>query len=253
MIGYGIDLSHHQAPDALPWETYRGRVDAVIVRATNGTTLDRESTRHTAKARGIGATFGLYTFFRHEQAVADQFAALRVIADACRLGPGDIVPALDIEDDPPNHSLIDPSWAAKAEELAGHIVDEWGGCIVYVTQRDWGRLGKPEWVLHLPLWVAHYTAAAKPASPAGMAPVLWQHRVGPFNPLGPGGVFAVLPGNPQVDQSRILAPLPLVGSRVTEEDRVKVAQLVALSLADEARNIDQEAETDPAPPPDEVA
>lgn len=261
-IGYAIDCSHYQSPTALPWSRYAGKVDAVIVRMANGTTLDQAATGHAAKVRELGgAKLGAYTFFRSEQSVSDQFLALRVAADTCHLGAGDVVPALDIEDDTPNGNLIVPSWSAKAEELAGRIAEEWGGCLIYVTQRDWGRLGKPAWALHFPLWCANYREG-KPATPAGMPCVLWQHRVGFFDPSGPGGAFdepkqpksqpSAVP--PVIDQSRILLPLPLIGSRISDEDREKVTQLVALSLAEEARGIDHDAPTDPAPPPpDEVA
>lgn len=257
-IGYCIDVARHQDPATLPWNLYRGNVDAVIVRMTNGVTLDRRAIAHAAKTREIGAKLGAYSFFRSEQPIGDQFAALQVATDSCHLTASDIVPALDIEDDEPNGNLIAPAWSSKAEDLAGRIVEEWGDCLIYVTQRDFGRLGKPEWVLHRPLWCANYREG-KPATPAGMPCVMWQHRVGNFWPAGPGGAFdgPKQPKSPPkaiaplIDQSRILAPLPLVGSRITEEDREKVAQLVALSLADEARRIDQDADT--IPPPDDVA
>jgi len=257
-IGYCIDVARHQDPATLPWDLYRNKVDAVIVRMTNGVTLDARAIGHTARVREIKAKLGAYSFFRSEQPIKDQFVALQVATDSCHFTSGDVVPALDIEDDEPNGNLIAPAWSSKAEELVGRIIEEWGDCLVYITQRDFGRLGKPEWVLHRPLWCANYRVG-KPATPAGMPCVMHQHRVGNFWPEGPGGAFdgPKQPKSPSeaiapiIDQARILSPLPLVGSRITDEDREKVRQLVALSLADEARNIDQEAETDPAPPPDE--
>jgi GH25 family lysozyme M1 (1,4-beta-N-acetylmuramidase) len=215
--GYAIDVSHHQAPASLPWDTlYRGAVDLVFVRAQYGSEYeDPACIEHVARARSIGAKVGLYAFFRPGQPWTEQVRAFEATAAAAGYAAGDVVPALDVEEDPfPSPAAVSREWSEPCRLYVEALRTLFGEAIVYVTQRDWHALGSPAWVLERPLWVAHYTAAPNPALPGDdqcVQPALWQHRVGPFQRGGQGGVFPGLPSNPQVDQSRILGPLPLVG------------------------------------------
>lgn len=245
VLGFGIDVSHHQNPAALRWESYRGKVDFVFARACYGAEMkDETEGEHVRHARAIGAKIGIYTFFRSTQPVLAHFEALRAMAALVSLGADDIVPALDIEADPLPHPgrAVCPEWSEPCEELAQLIAAEYGNVLIYITQREWHQLGSPEWVLHRPLWVAHYANVSKPASPAGMMPTIWQHRVGDFDPSGPSGYYD---GHPQLDQNRLLLPLPLVSSRVTDADREHVAGLVAASLAELADQALHDADTEP--------
>lgn len=212
MTTFGIDLSHHQDPATQPWDRYQGKVDFVICRASYGGELrDRQVTGHMERARAIGAKVGLYQFFRPTQSVSSHWDQLRAVADLVKLGEGDIVPALDIERDPmpkPQGVDVSAAWSAPCEELVGRIVEAFGDAMVYITQREWGMLGKPEWVLKRPLWIAHYTAAAKPATPNNVDATIWQHRVGPFDPQGPGGYDKA---RPLLDHNKGLKDLPLIG------------------------------------------
>lgn len=215
MIGYSIDVSHHQRPGALPWTLYQGSVDLVIARACYGAEYaDPTCAEHIERARGIGARIGLYAFYRHSQPWEAQARALEAAAYQARHSIGDVVPALDIEADPlPHQQEVSHEWAEPCRMFVEAIRSTFGECIVYITRRDWHSLGSPAWVLDRPLWVAHYTdgAPALPGDNVSVQPVMHQHRVGPFLRGGQGGVFLGTTGNPQVDQSRILAPLPLVG------------------------------------------
>lgn len=208
---FGIDLSHHQKSAFQPWDQYAGKVDFVICRASYGGLLrDREVVSHMQHARGIGAKVGLYQFFRPSQSVDQHWDQLRAVAELVRLGEGDIVPALDIERDPLPAPGVDvsPAWASACEELVGRIVDTFGDALVYITQREYKLLGAPKWLLARPLWVAHYTNAEKPLTPSDVVPTIWQHRVGPFDPKGPGGYDKA---RPELDHNRGLGPLPLIG------------------------------------------
>lgn len=248
MIGYGLDLSHHQAPGALPWASFRGKVDFVIARAGYGSARDRHVSEHIARARDIGAKVGLYIFYRPSEEVGAQLDTLFDVAHAVGLGPGDIVPALDIEQDPiPSPTPVAPSWSEHCREFTDAIVTQFGDALVYITQREWGMLGKPEWVLQRPLWVAHYTDAKMPATPGNVPATIWQHRVGPFDPSGPGGATNPA-GTIQLDQNRLLLPLPLIPPRITDEDREWVRGIVADNLNRERL---ERHDTDPAPPFDE--
>lgn len=245
-IGYGIDLSHFQNPDTLPWEEFRGKVQIVMARASYGAGLhDDFEPRHIAHARAIGAKVGVYHFYRPSQPVAAQFDALRMGADAAGITIGDVVPAIDVEMDlfPAPGAAVAPSWSDPCDEFAEKIISEYGNCIIYQTKNDWLLMGKPAWVLHRPLWVAEYTAGAL-STPGGMPAFMHQHRVGKFDPSGPGGYFKN--DAQQIDQNQLLAPPPLVGGVITPEDAAKVAAMVAESLAE----IAAEMPTDPAPPGD---
>lgn len=240
-IGFGIDLSHFQDPRTLPWESWRGVVNFVLVKGCEGGSFkDPAAAEHLRRARDIGAKVGVYCFFRHEQSVDDHLAMLRRVADECRLDAGDVVPAIDIEKE--GGSSVDPSWSASAQALSEGIAATWDDCLIYITQREWRLLGSPSWVLSRPLWVAHYTSAPAPATPAGMPPVIWQKRVGHVDPNGPGGYFAN--EKPQIDQSVLLQPLPLIGELQSDAEKKRISDLIALNLSEAA----QQNWNDNAPP-----
>ena len=232
----GVDLSHHQDPASLPWDAWRGTVGFVFARAAYGLRRDKHVEEHVRRARDIGAKVGLYLFVRTNQPIDAQFALLCDVAEACGIVPGDIVPALDIERDPfsgtgskpdPGRD-VRPEWSAPCERLAQQVQARFGDCIVYITAREWRMLGKPRWVLDRPLWVAHYTDAAAPASPGGADPDIWQHRV------------ASLAGSVPIDQNRLLGRLPLIPGEppgMNAEDRARAAGVVAMTMADEVRDL----------------
>jgi GH25 family lysozyme M1 (1,4-beta-N-acetylmuramidase) len=187
-------------------------VDFVICRGTYGAGLrDRHVDDHLRRARALGARVGLYLLYRPLHSTEAQWDLFRSVADQVRIGEGDIVPTLDVEHDPlpePGRD-VSPGWSAPCEELVERMHEAYGGAIVHITQREWSLLGRPNWVLEQHLWVAHYTGAARPATPHGVAPTIWQYRVGPFDPGAPGGFDS---SRPELDHNRALAELPLIGA-----------------------------------------
>ena len=257
-LGYAIDVSHFQNPTTLPWDEFRGKVQLVMARASYGSSvLDSRCAEHVARARGIGAVVGIYSFFRPTQPVADQFAALEVQATKAGITNGDVCPAIDIEMDPfPNPGTsVGTGWSGPCEDFANRVVERFGNCIIYMTQADWTLMGKPAWVLKRPLWVAEYTSSPTLRTPGNVPAFMWQHRVANFDPNGPGGEFEhdALP----IDQSRILSAPPLIGAPalapgLTDSERVRVEALVAQNLAGEVAAFDDvtpTAPTSPSPPP----
>jgi len=216
---YAIDVSHHQNPSALDWAGMRqAGCDLCIVRLTYGTKKDERAKEHIERARDNGFQVGAYMFGRTVERVTDQYVAFAEAADAAGYGrPEDICPALDVEDDTAARP-IKPSHAELFETLALYLKN-WRGAIpyVYITQRDWTRIGSPKWVLGMPLFVAHYAAPTRlePATPNGMPWDIWQHRVGPFVMEGPSGYDKE---HPLLDQSRVRALNFLNGERMTFED-----------------------------------
>jgi hypothetical protein len=175
--------------------------DLCIVRLTYGTMQDKLAPEHAQRARDNGFAIGAYAFARPTQPVADQFQAFWEAAGAIGYGKvEDVIPALDIEDDTASRP-IGPEHAVFFEEFAA-LLKATQGCYAYITQRDWGRLGKPDWVLKLPLFVAHYASPTRkePATPNGMPWDIWQHRVGPFQIDGSSGYDKQ---RPLLDQSRV--------------------------------------------------
>lgn len=211
MKPYGIDVSHHQAPTALPWARFAERSSFCIVRGSYGTMKDRVTADHVRHARAVGLAVGLYHFFRPSQPVADQLAVFRAQLELARMGAGDVIPTIDVEADPipKPGTAVSPAWQAGVRQFIDTMVAELGDCMVYITQREFGMLGKPAWLLERPLWIAHYTGAAKPATPGNKPWTIWQHRVGPYDPDGAGGVEKA-PN--ELDQNRLAGVLPLIGA-----------------------------------------
>lgn len=206
---YGIDVSHHQVPAALPWERIAESSSFAMVRGTYGTMKDRATAEHVRRARAVGLRVGLYHFFRPSQSLAEQLNAFRAQLELAQMGIGDIAPAIDIEQDPfPKLTPVSQAWQGSVLGFVDAMVTEFGECMVYITQREFGMLGSPEWLLTRPLWVAHYTGAAKPATPGNRPATIWQHRIGPYDPAGPGGYDKA---RPELDQNRLLGELPLIG------------------------------------------
>jgi hypothetical protein len=204
---YGIDISHHQNPATLPWDRIAASSSFCICRATYGARRDRHVAEHMRRARSVGLQVGLYAFFRPSQPVVDQIAAFRAAAQAAGYQHGDIIPALDVEADPvPTMQHVTPAWEPGVRQFADALAREFGALpLIYITQREFGMLGKPTWVLDHPLWVANYTAAAKPATPGNQPWTIWQHRVAPYDPKGAGGYDKA---RPELDQNRAAGPLP---------------------------------------------
>ncbi len=206
---FGIDVSHHQNPATIPWDKIAHDSSFCIVRATYGAGLrDRHCAEHTRRARQVGMQVGLYHFFRPSQNVENQIIAFRKAAQAAGCAPGDIVPTIDVEADPiPHNQPVTTEWEPGVKRMADALTVEFGApCMIYITQREFGMLGRPEWMLSHPLWVAHYTGAAKPATPNNAPWTIWQHRVGPYVANGAGGYDKK---RPELDQNRANGPLPL--------------------------------------------
>jgi hypothetical protein len=189
----GVDVSHHQAPTSLNWATMKSAgCSFAIVRATYGTMVDKAATEHIKRARDAGLSVGVYHFYRASQHVEAQFESFKAACNLAGYGkPQDIAPTLDLEDDTSARPL-EPAHAEGAETLATLFKLSFGvKPMLYITQRDWGRVGKPDWCLQLPLWVAHYSAASRvqPATPNGAQYAIWQNRVGRFDPKGPHGYY----------------------------------------------------------------
>lgn len=212
---FGVDVSKFQSPNApagVSWDTIREKSSFVIVRMSYGTYADPQAVAHIRAARAKGFQVGGYHFFVASQPVTAQLDTFCAQAVRCGIGKGDIVPALDIEDDGKN--LVVPAWEPLVRHACDYLVAEFGSAMPYVTQRDWNRLGAPAWLLDFPLWTANYTNAAKPATPGNRPCAIWQNRVGPYNPGAPFVASEAYLSN-AIDQNVADSPLPLATTNPT--------------------------------------
>ncbi|OGO09128.1 MAG: hypothetical protein A2Y61_00670 [Chloroflexi bacterium RBG_13_60_13] len=227
---HGVDVSEFQSPALQPADA-----QFVIARATFGTRPDKRAADHVARARGRGATAGLYHFFAPGQRVADQVDAFAGVAEL--LEAGDLIPWVDVES-PSARGTIRPSpqWCDSLAELLALIVGRWGRAGVYISARDWADLGSPRWLLDFPLWVAHYrTSAGSPSTPGGIRPTIWQYRVGPWKP-GALHVMGEHVAAKAIDHDVCaFGALPLIGCDDTEQTVPDVRSLFSpeLSLDDD--------------------
>jgi GH25 family lysozyme M1 (1,4-beta-N-acetylmuramidase) len=202
---YGCDVSKYQPIGLVDWR----QKDFGIGRLCYGTYVDPSAPSHAQAIRAAGKVFGGYHFFRADLPIDAQVRSLAAASQACTLGPGDMIHWIDVEDSP-GHTLSATD-APALQAFAAHLVADYGAAGFYITQRDFGRLGKPAWLLEHPLWVAHYPGKgakaplARPATPAGAPWRLWQWLVGPL------GKCLQDASNPlAVDQSVATDPLPLL-------------------------------------------
>lgn len=180
-----IDVSHWQNPASLDWSGMRAAgCDGVIVRLTYGLAHDKRAREHIQRARDVGMAVGAYHFARCSQGIGDQIDAFATAARLAGYGkPEDLIPVLDAEDDTGKRP-IGPENAGAFETMATLLELSFGQKpYLYITQRDWGRLGKPAFALRLPLFVAHYAAPSRiePATPNGAPWDLWQCAVKDFS------------------------------------------------------------------------
>ncbi len=205
----GIDVSVFQNPALPGGYTWSNLANAgcqfAIVRGSYGTEKDARSVAHVQAARGVKMHVGLYHFFRSIQNPHPQFEAFCEAAYDCGFGAGDILPAVDIEQDGPKGEPVNPQWCDPLEYVIESLASAFGGCLIYLSQAGFAQLGKPSFVLKHQLWVPYWVDSKAPALPVGATScAIWQKRVGPWQLGGKGGFF----GN-VLDQDFVDGDLPL--------------------------------------------
>uniref|UniRef100_A0A6M3ILB6 Putative glycoside hydrolase n=1 Tax=viral metagenome TaxID=1070528 RepID=A0A6M3ILB6_9ZZZZ len=168
----GWDVSEWLPPGLWDWEALRAasaeRVEAgrpplfIIARATYGTKVDATVAEYARLCRAHGVVFGAYMFFRQVHTVAEHLAAWTRAMDLVDgLRDGEIVPALDLEDnvahgDGPVRAAI---WNDACPEIVARWRDYYGGAMVYCSSGFPTALGPP--AAHAWMWdpgVRHWVA-----------------------------------------------------------------------------------------------
>lgn len=204
----GIDLSHYQRVDN--WAAVADACSFVYHKASEGRGTDPNFVTALQGAREEAMSVGGYHFFRPDVAVDTQRKAFGDQLAAISLGDGDLVPALDVEEEPP--LVFSPGvYVTGVTEMVNGLLADWGQCVIYTTQRDWGRLGNPEILLdpRVILWVAHYTLKAAPSVPPGKTWQVWQHS-------GSGAVPGV--SSSQGVDLNVATVLPVLGQKQQSPD-----------------------------------
>jgi lysozyme len=196
----GVDVSKWQQPATTPYALLsRNGYSFVIARVAYGDRPDATFDDHVLRARSNGLAAGGYLFWRHEQDPEAQARAFRDTVSALDYGPGWIVPALDLEWQLTGGKATAASMAPS--KRTAEMLREWyGDCLIYTTASFWTEIGKPEWWLDYPLWVAHYgVTETNVRTPGGKPWTIWQHASKPID-----GLYAAA-----IDQN-VARALPLV-------------------------------------------
>lgn len=222
---FGIDISHWQDPELIDWQELSKLCSFIAIRATYGGIADRKVKEHVRCARRVAMQILLYHFFRIVVKPEVQLRAFRAVARSVSYGEHDVIPALDIEDDG-KYRLVNPEWNAPLQQVANGLCKSYRNCLMYCSQRDWIRLGKPEWLLRHPQWPPHWNVSS-PATPGDRPWRIWQCRVEPLPPAY----------NHPIDQDIGRAPLPLIRDPgvLNEITKRRVEGMVAVTLDESYR------------------
>lgn len=203
----GIDVSKYQGNVNWPAVAAAGNVFA-FARVSYGTSSkDAYFNQNWAGMKDAGILRGAYQFFRASQ--DPQAQAELLVSMVQTLGPGDLPPVIDVENNDGGQSaskVIDgiAKWIETVESaLPGRQV------IIYTGTPFWrDTLGNPTQFNTQPLWLAQYTNAASPNIPSAWSVwTFWQYsETGHVN--GITGAVDLNRFNGQPDRLRVLAGYP---------------------------------------------
>jgi GH25 family lysozyme M1 (1,4-beta-N-acetylmuramidase) len=191
----GIDVSHWQG--AIDWPTVHATgVSFAYIKASEGTTfVDDQYAAGRAQAAQAGIAVGAYHFARPSADPGDAIAQADHFLDTAAPQPGDLLPALDLEDDgglpPDSLNLWTLEFVARIRERLGVAP------MIYVSPDFWtANLGDSlvasGW--GSPLWIAHWRTASPRIPAAG-----WQGRSWTIWQWSSRGLVSGIPGEVDLD------------------------------------------------------
>lgn len=165
----GIDVFEGQGH--VDWGSVKAAGNAfAFIRAAYGTRADTQAANNLQRARAAGLLCGVYHFVRATSDPVAQVGLMKRLIDDLAVGPGDLPPVIDVEDNP----KFDGPWDPKKNDAFLTLVDRWidavrqktkANPIIYTRASFWVQLGNPSAHEECPLWVADYGAAALPRLP----------------------------------------------------------------------------------------
>jgi GH25 family lysozyme M1 (1,4-beta-N-acetylmuramidase) len=162
----GVDISHHQKPGNIDYDKMAAEHDFLIARASYGVRRDKTFEEHFKKAKEAGMIVGGYHFFRQQQDWQKQLKTFLGELTSVGLGPGDILPVVDLEENQKYDGPLSPDHHNEyGRKLIEKLKEEYGDVYVYLAPHYYVNIGKPEWLLEYPWWIAHYTSKDAPTCP----------------------------------------------------------------------------------------
>jgi GH25 family lysozyme M1 (1,4-beta-N-acetylmuramidase) len=176
----GVDVSYAQSwPERIDWVKAH-QDDGIlwaVVKASQGKASDSKCLRHLEAIRQTGITLGLYHYVTLAPA-AEQAAAFLAMLTAGAIGPGDLCPALDVEEparDARGEVILDAQDPRARAHYDG-ILDRTRAMIraleaagfppwIYLSPGYFELLGHPQDLKAYPWWIAHYTTRPEPWCP----------------------------------------------------------------------------------------
>jgi lysozyme len=177
----GIDVSHHQG--AIDWvQVAASGQRFAIAKATEGRTfVDPNYATNKAGALANGIAFGAYHFARPDDGTNDAVIEADHFVDVAQLGPGNLIPVLDIER---TGGLTQAQVTTWILTWLGRVTERLGvRPMVYTSPSGWeNRTGDTTAVAdagYTVLWVAHW-GVSEPRLPAndwnGNGWTFWQYH-----------------------------------------------------------------------------
>ena len=158
-----IDVSKWQGH--IDWDVMKASgVDAVYMRAYNGTRKDERLDQYAEGARRVGLPFGLYTYWRPKYTAREQVD--RLLAAHAETGAV-LIPMIDVE-----HGDGKPPTVIGQSVTDGvRMVQEQLGVapVIYTAAWFWNPAVKGAEVSHCPLWLARYSTPQPPVDPRNWA------------------------------------------------------------------------------------
>ncbi len=180
MTVHGFDVSKWQPPGSWNWEQLASDYHFLVARATYGArgphARDPRFAEYMNLSKEYGLSFGAYLFYRQTHGWQEQYDLFRrVVEEAGGLGPGDLLPVLDLETNEPNGDghPIASKFNFEARHLAEAMREDYGGCILYFSSFFPEHMGARrsesyKWVLQpgYYFWLADYNRpAGQPRAP----------------------------------------------------------------------------------------
>lgn len=164
----GFDVSHHNNPKLFNFPLARAQgLGFMIARVSYGKdTADRQLVEWAKRIRGAGFSFGVYLFYRQIHTVEDQLALFDRQLDLIGgLQPGDMYPALDMEDNHVNNDGFPKAqhFSDSCRRIASIWKEQFGNVILYYSSffpeylkehKGWIKEGEGKNYLH---WLADYS------------------------------------------------------------------------------------------------
>lgn len=200
----GVDVSGNQP--RVDWQRARSDgVEFVIVKATEGVGyVDVKRSAFATGARAAGIACGFYHYARPDThsagspsaAVRDAEAEADAFLAVAAPAPGDLLPALDLEEAglPPRRLVAwTRAWLGRVEERTG------ARPLLYTYPAFWARMGGSRAFGGYPLWIAHWEVTSPQLPPGWRSYAIWQYSS--------SGAVQGIPG--RVDLNRLADSLTL--------------------------------------------